>query len=236
MPQRSTDARESTEPKRTVAKPSIFDQRRKTSTPSKDGTRQATFGPKFATAAELAADPKLAITFARKFQENIDAQLEAFGMVMSDPGPISSGKDRSRIDPQAVFDFYNAQLQLQQDFVDAESERLFGSQDITSRSSTVNAAGARTPVPGHGSIATPEQIAEIEARFLTPLQLIEAGKDPNSLVRPPGPEAKPRTPTIVSGAGAPRRRPRGVGAQRSTILTSDADALSGGPVGRTLLG
>ena len=44
--------------------------------------------------------------------------------------------------------FNDEQERLRQEFIESETERIYGTQNITSQSSTVNAAGQRVPVGG----------------------------------------------------------------------------------------
>jgi hypothetical protein len=195
--------------------------------------RTARFGAKQVTATELASDPKLSLAKAR--------QLDAVALSLGDDLSLdqalralaNSILPTNLANAQAVLEYRAAIDTLQKGFVESELERLYGSQNVTSRSSTVDASGVRTLVPGHGSVATPEQIAAVEANFQTPLQLVEARKSPNQLFRPTS-NLQQRTPTIVSGAGV-RRRPRGTPTPRPTILTSDSagETLTRG---KTLLG
>ena len=181
------------------------------------------------TGAQLARNPSLSSTVAREIQRQIDVHISTTGSVpQTEP---SSGLHFG--DTSILFDFNSAEEALRQDFVNAEVDRRFGPQNVTSRSSTVNAAGVRTPVPGQGTSTTPTQAQrdEISASFLTPLDLLVAGKPANTQTRPPSSVAQPRIPTLVSGAGVQRRRLQGVAT--STILTSDADD----PIGsKTILG
>jgi hypothetical protein len=194
------------------------------------------FGTKQVTARELAKNPKLAIAHARKLaaragaffegsrEPTLEEALHVIGL---------EGGGTNLAQAQAVLDFYSESQALKQAFVDSEVARLYGDPNVTSRSSTVNTAGVRTEISGQGTTPTAEQIAAIAENFQTPLQLLEAGKDPNQLFRPSS-QLKPRTPTIVSGAGV-RRRPRGSATPRPTLLTSDSDAAVL-TRGRTLLG
>ena len=132
-------------------------------------------------------------------------------------------------------DFDLAQQSLRREFIGAETERLFGPQNVTSRTSTVGPGGVRVPVPGQGTTTTPtaEQIKNIESSFRTPFQRILSGERGTGAVARGGSAAQQRRqPTVVSGAGVQRKRPA-TGAPKPTILTSDADAQIGG---QTLLG
>ena len=181
------------------------------------------------TGAQLARNPNLSLTVAREMQRQIDVHISTTGSVPSTEP--SSGLHFG--DTSFLFDFNNAEQVLRQEFVNAEIGRRFGPQNVTSRSSTVNAEGVRTTIPGQASslTPTPAQFDEISVSFLTPLELIVTGKTANTQTRPPSSVAKPRIPTLVSGSGVQRRRLSGVAT--STILTSDADEPIGG---KTLLG
>lgn len=127
-------------------------------------------------------------------------------------------------------EFTTETARLKQAFVDEEVERQFGPQNVTSRTSIVNAQGVRVPVPGQSAITRPtqKQIDAIAASFRTPLQKLQPGQ-PTSLTPP----ARPRDPTIISGAGVRRRRI----VAAPTILTSDSDARGGSVLGgSTILG
>ena len=131
----------------------------------------------------------------------------------------------------AANQFDLAQRSLRGEFVNAEIERQFGPQGVTSVSSTVGPDGVRRPVAGQRASTTPTdaQRQRIEAGFRTPLQRILAGGRAGAAA--PSAPSQPRQPTIVSGGGIQRKR--ATGAPKPTILTSDADTAIGG---QTLLG
>lgn len=176
---------------------------------------------------DIARNPQQNRKFAVALQTNVNAQLLKQGFVSSDPGGNSIFSGTS-----FLADFNNAQQSLRQEFVAAETERRFGPQNITSRTSTVGPSGVRTPVPGQGVSTTPTaaQRSEIAFSFRSPIQTLFSGES-SRITQPTVALPKAPSPTIISGAGIQRRRVRGV--QAPTILTSDADAPIGG---RTLLG
>lgn len=178
-------------------------------------------------ATVLAREPHRGRLVARELQRLIDASVRQHGFIVRhEPGTELSGRDAK------ILAFHNEQERLRQEFVDSEVTRRFGTQGVTSGTTVVNAAGERVPVAGRGTQATRAQRDEIGSSFMTPLQLLISGKSQTAFAKGlPAPSVSgPKPPTIISGAGIQRRRARGAPAQ--TILTSDADALSG----ETLLG
>lgn len=182
--------------------------------------------------AELARSPQLFPKTAMLLQMDINRDLKRDGTVRQKSASFNTFPGAS-----FAFDFHTAQQELRREFVNVEVERRFGPQDVLSRSSTVGPDGVRRPVPGQGTSAslTDTQREEISSSFVSPLQRIVL---PNSVsgITPPTPSViGPRNPTIISGAGIRRRRPRG-GTSESTILTSDASGSVAPSGGRTLLG
>lgn len=184
-------------------------------------------------AVELAKNPKRNRAMARALQKGVDFFINSRGFVPQGKSGATTMGSPSRAN-QNVFLFHKEQERLRNEFVDSELERRFGPQNITGSTSIVNAAGERVPVSGQGIIkATQAQRDEVSSSFLTPLQLLNAGKSQDAFTRglanPLVVGSKERT--IIGGAGIQRRRARGKSAR--TILTSDADELIGG---KTLLG
>jgi len=187
-------------------------------------------------ARQLARNPSRFLNVAKAVQNDIDTILSRQSFV---PRNLKNAEIRtflgvgSLLGESFLFDFNREQQSLRRSFVDTEIERRFGPQNITSRTSTVTQSGARRPVPGQGAISpvTAAQRAEIESSFKTPLQISVFGGE-NPVTPPSDAVVKPRTPTIVSGAGIRRRRLRGT-TRKGTILTSDADSLVGS---QTILG
>lgn len=126
---------------------------------------------------------------------------------------------------------YEAELaRLRQAYTDEEVTRQFGLQNVTSRTSTVNAQGVRTPIAGQGTTTKPtrKQLEKIGAKFQTPIELIRSGQSPSAAAAP-----KPRGPTIISGGGIRRHKLSG----SPTILTSDSDESGRDTLGgSTILG
>jgi hypothetical protein len=183
------------------------------------------------TGAELARNPSAHPEVAEALQYYVDRNLALHGSVPNIEergGEFSGTLSKQFVGTSTVSEFHSTNVALRQEFVDAEIERQFGPQNITSQTST--AAGQ---IPGQGSSTTPTAAERdaIAAGFQTPLQLRLAGKPANVLTPPRLTTVGPRDPTIVTGAGVRRRRAQGKAAQ--TILTSDADALTGS---ETLLG
>ena len=178
------------------------------------------------TGTKLARDPSRFPNVANALQAGIDIQMNRFGFV----APLAPASTSNFFAGTSfAFDFHNAQQSLKRDFVDAEIDRQFGQQNVTSQSSIVDSSGQRVPVSGQGTTTpTAAQRAKIESGFLSPLQRVIRRLPPAA---PVGGADRKRAETIVSGAGTQRRRR--AGAQAQTILTSDAD----GPIGgQTLLG
>ncbi len=153
------------------------------------------------------------------------------------PQDIKRPSVASQVIPGSLtFDFHSAEQALRRNFTDAQIERQFGPQNITSVSSTVGPGGVRTPIAGQRTSTAPTsaQREEIAAGFQTPTEIFllrKVGKSKQIRTQPAAPAVALRDPTIISGAGIQRRRAGG--APKPTILTSDADS----PIGeRTLLG
>lgn len=169
------------------------------------------------TGADIARNPGKNLGFALAIQQISERKPSDQPRILKGTGFIE--------------DFISATQQIKQEFITSETELLFGSQNILS-----------STIPGQvGNKPSSEQLAEIEARFRTPLQIATTKKSKLPL-RPSGPDPlRSAPPTIISGQRQQRspRRPGRAGRERPTILTSDQDAggtVGPGRGGRTLLG
>lgn len=192
------------------------------------------------TGAELARNPAASEEFAifvRRFlnvfkADNIEIKVGANPRKFKEPLG------------QFEVDFFREEERLRQLFVNSEVTRIFGPQ-----TGTQTTAGG-SPIPGQTpiTIPTPQQIADIGKRFLSPTDRLATGipgtgpqappgepgglPSRESVLRTPTSVLRTPTPTGVSGAGVRRRRTRRRGAGAEGTILSGASSLGGA----TLLG
>lgn len=194
------------------------------------------------TGADLARnphlDPSMAASLAQEsfLRSTATRTASRIGGVLKERNPniytpdfdLSDVKDGPLEGTSLLQEYRDEVERLRRAFIDTEVERQFGPQNITSRTSTVNAQGVRVLVPGQTATTRPtrEQVSKITEGFRTPLELLQSGQPAKNVAG-----LNPRSPTIVSGRGVRRR------SMEPTILTSDSDSRRGGTLGgSTILG
>ncbi len=163
------------------------------------------------TGADLARNPDTDVFFAALLQQELDFRNE---QIAKGKKPAKSGFFTGS--GEFVKDFGAAQAEIRREFIDAEVERLFGPQNVTS---------STTP-GGVGRVPTAAQLTEIEGRFRSPLELSLAHQQfVTSVAKGAKPETKTPPPTLISGQRQQaRRRPRRSDLAAPTILTGDAQS------------